>query len=219
MPADNSITVKRYEENTFRGVIHHDILARHCILDNGHHALGLDYTTAPDLGSLSQLPVELQQQIILQMGIAAVLAWRGVNKRATDLVSNMNEWKEIIAVAPNALRMAIGLRSQSTSSLADLHTALHRRTYDILHCTSGTMQYIDLKTLKRLCRKRFPYHAGDIKFEIELALGYIVELYMPELLGGATSHAIERREAVEKDDRPFKVAVAERRAFVYVGAL
>lgn len=96
MSVDNSITVKRYEENTFHGVIHHDILARHCILDNSHHALGLDYTTAPDLGSLSQLPVELlQQQIILQMGIATVLAWRGVNKIAMDLVSNMYEWKEI----------------------------------------------------------------------------------------------------------------------------
>lgn len=115
--------------------------------------------------------------------------------------------------------MAIGLRSQSTSSLAGLHTALHRRTCDILHCTSDTAQYINLKIPKCLCRNCFPYHAGDIKFEIELALGYIVELYMLELLGGAIRHAKERREAVEKDDGPFKVAVTERRAFVYVGAL
>jgi len=96
MSAENSIIVKRYnEENTFRGVIHHDILARHCILDNGRHARGLDYTTAPSLGLLSKLAVELQQQIILQMDISTVLAWRGVNKRAMDLVSNLFEWKEV----------------------------------------------------------------------------------------------------------------------------
>ena len=95
MSAENSIIVKRYEENIFRGVIHHDILTRHCLLDDGHHALGLDYNTAPGLGLVSKLPVELQQQIILQMDISTVLAWRRVNKRAMDLVSNLFEWKEV----------------------------------------------------------------------------------------------------------------------------
>ena len=95
MSAENSIIAKRYEKHIFRGVIHHDILARHCLIDNGRHALGLDYTTAPNLGLLSQLPVELLQQTIMHMDVATVLAWRGVNKRAMDLVSNMFEWKEV----------------------------------------------------------------------------------------------------------------------------
>lgn len=94
MSASNSIIFYKHDANTHHGVIHHDILTRHCLLDNGRQALGLDYTTAPSLGQLSRLPVELLQQTVLQIDVATLLIWRRVNKRAMDLVSNIMEWKQ-----------------------------------------------------------------------------------------------------------------------------
>jgi hypothetical protein len=94
MSTYNTITLCRLDAHFFRGVIDHDTLTRHCPLDNGRYAIGPDYTTAPGLGLLSQLPVELQQQVVLQMDLETLLAWRRVNKRAMDLVSNMVEWRQ-----------------------------------------------------------------------------------------------------------------------------
>jgi hypothetical protein len=63
---------------------------------------------------------------------------------------------------PKHLRTAIGIRSQSTFSLADLHDALHRRTCDTFGCTSETVQYINMKTTARLCSKCFYPHAWRV---------------------------------------------------------
>jgi len=95
MSSANNICLHGREANTIHGVLHHQLLARHCLLDDAHHAIGLDYTTAPNLGLFSRLPVELQQQIILHMDVATVLTWRRVNRMAMDLVSQMFEWKEV----------------------------------------------------------------------------------------------------------------------------
>ncbi|KAH8638241.1 hypothetical protein IG631_06011 [Alternaria alternata] len=72
MSACNTITLTLYEKVTFCSVIEHDKLARHCPLDNGRHALELDYATAPDLGSLSRLPAEFMEQVVLELDLASL---------------------------------------------------------------------------------------------------------------------------------------------------
>ena len=134
--------------------------------------------------------------------------------------------------------MIIGLRSQATFGLADLHNAFHYRTCVTQGCDPNTAQYINMKSLKRLCRSCFQYHASHIEFTIELALGYvelvdidyllggqtgyIEEIDMDKLSGALTYRAEEKEEsedAKEEDNGPFKVAVTERMAFVYMGTL
>ncbi|CAN9169303.1 unnamed protein product [Alternaria alternata] len=97
MSAYNTITLTPYEKATFCSVIEHDKLARHCPFDNGRHALELDYTTAPDLGSLSRLPAELMEQVVLELDLASLLVWRRVSKRGTDFVACLIEWKKSFA--------------------------------------------------------------------------------------------------------------------------
>jgi hypothetical protein len=75
--------------------INGSILARHCPLDNGRHAISVDLNTAPRLGSLSVLPVELQNEVLRNMDIETLLVWRRVNKRAMDLVAGLMEWKKV----------------------------------------------------------------------------------------------------------------------------
>lgn len=99
MSAYNTITLTPYEKATFCSVIEHDKLARHCPFDNGRHALELDYATAPDLGSLSRLPAELMEQVVLELDLASLLVWRRVSKRAMDFVACMIEWKKVISIA------------------------------------------------------------------------------------------------------------------------
>lgn len=99
MSAYNTITLTPYEKATFCSVIEHDNLARHCPLDNGRRALELDYATAPDLGSLSRLPAESMEQLVLELDLASLLVWRRVSKRAMDFLACMMEWKKVISTA------------------------------------------------------------------------------------------------------------------------
>ena len=80
-PATSTVMTAKFvrldatEAVTFRHVIPPAALARHCPLDNGHHTMAFDNSRAPDLGTLTRLPVELQLQVILQLDVASLLVW------------------------------------------------------------------------------------------------------------------------------------------------
>jgi len=81
----------RHQQST----IPRDVLIRHVRLDNGRHAMNID-ANAPNLGTISDLPMELQRAIVLNMDIQTLLVWRRVNKRAMHLVAEMSEWKKVL---------------------------------------------------------------------------------------------------------------------------
>ena len=113
--------------------------------------------------------------------------------------------------------MAIGIHSQATFSLADLHTALHRRICDTHGCDTNITQYINMKTLARLCQNCFAPHAWRIKHNVSLALVHGEELRLIELFHSL--YAKERSESSKEIAGSRKVPVTEKMAFVYMGAL
>lgn len=58
----NAVYLTEQEAISFQDVIPEHVLARHCPLDSGAHSLDCD--SAPDLGHLQCLPIELQQQVL-----------------------------------------------------------------------------------------------------------------------------------------------------------
>ncbi|CAN9252788.1 unnamed protein product [Alternaria alternata] len=211
MSAYNTITLTPYEKATFCSVIEHDKLARHCPFDNGRHALELDYTTAPDLGSLSRLPAELMEQVVLELDLASLLVWRRVSKRGTDFVACLIEWKKVTLIAPNTVRMAVGLHSHSTFSLAELYDALHQRTCGISDC-SNSAKYISMGTLVRICETCFyPRVWRTIK---SFAFNYYCARKVR-----TSEHTEENEKPLEKEVTAYKVRMDERIGFVEVGVL
>ncbi|CAN9291940.1 unnamed protein product [Alternaria alternata] len=194
MSAYNTITLTPYEKATFCSVIEHDKLARHCPLDNGRHALELDYATAPDLGSLSRLPAELMEQVVLELDLASLLVWRRVT-----------------LIAPNTVRMAVGLHSHSTFSLAELYDALHQRTCGISDC-SNTAKYINMGILVRICETCFyPRVWWIIK---SFAFNYYCARKVR-----TSEHTEENDKPLEKEVTAYKVRMDERIGFIEVGVL
>jgi len=102
--------------------------------------------------------------------------------------------------------MAIGIHSQATFSLADLHTALHRRICDTQGCDTNTAQYINMKTLASLCKNCFAPHAWRIKHNVSFELFH-------------SRYAKESSESSKELAGSRKVPVTEKMAFVYTGAL
>ncbi|KAG9189663.1 hypothetical protein G6011_06531 [Alternaria panax] len=103
--------------------------------------------------------------------------------------------------------MAIGLRSHSTFSFAELHYVLHQRTCGTTGCTN-TVKYINMKTLVRICDNCF-YPSVWPTFE-RLAFTY-------NFIRNTRTN--EHAEDNEKAVTPFKMRMNERVGFVEVGAL
>jgi len=51
---------------------------------------------ALNLGTISDLPIELQCAIVLSMDIQTLLVWRRVDKRAMHVIAEMSEWKKVL---------------------------------------------------------------------------------------------------------------------------
>lgn len=68
-----------------------DALARHYPVNDGHYTKNLDLTITPSLDSVSQLPLDLQQQILAYVDAGSLLSFRRVNKRAMSVVGSLRE--------------------------------------------------------------------------------------------------------------------------------
>jgi hypothetical protein len=68
-----SIRLTKVEATFYGKHIPVDALARHCPLDKGCH---LDLNTTPAPGLLSQLPIELQHQVLLSLDFKSLMNFR-----------------------------------------------------------------------------------------------------------------------------------------------
>ncbi|KAF1942876.1 hypothetical protein EJ02DRAFT_433709 [Clathrospora elynae] len=161
----NTAYLDCYEVMSFNDIILPNILARHCPLDNGRHTLTVNYNTAPNLSALDCLPIELQQQIVLDLDLASLLVFRRVNKRAMDLVASLIKWKHITKHATNALRLSIGLGTHHTfpppPPPPQILNALCEDTcntpcpYSQLAMCTRPAKFLDMTTLARVCEPCF----------------------------------------------------------------
>lgn len=137
-------------------------LQNHCPLDSDGPASGtLDKTAAgvddlpqralpqpqAGLGQLNRLPAEILAQILLQLNIRSLLAFKQVNHKAVSFVDSLPRYSVIRKQCPDILRAAIGVRSDAFSCNA-LYETLTAHRYAT--CSrSGT--YLYLITCKRVC--------------------------------------------------------------------
>lgn len=108
--------------------------------------LGLPPRT--DLGVLDALPLELLQEIMSQLDLRTLPDFRRVNRRATEVVDSLPQYKAINTHAVNALRGILSIETGCWITCATLYEKL---------CTPGCEQcgdfasYLYLLTCKRVC--------------------------------------------------------------------
>jgi hypothetical protein len=93
--ASNAVYVSQAEAVAHKNLIPDSILARYCPLNDGRQATNIDLQSAPSLGALEVLPVELQQIMVKELDVQCLLKFRLVNKRAMDLVASLIEWQKV----------------------------------------------------------------------------------------------------------------------------
>ncbi|KAF2105915.1 hypothetical protein BDV96DRAFT_591781 [Lophiotrema nucula] len=101
-----------------------------------------------DLGAFDRLPVELQQRIIADLDVRTLLDFRRVNISARCVVDSTLVFLKVVENAPDALRMAIAIRTHHTFSIKQLCQKLCQRTCD--NC-QRLCQFIDMFLLARCC--------------------------------------------------------------------
>ncbi|KAH7076219.1 hypothetical protein FB567DRAFT_632486 [Paraphoma chrysanthemicola] len=172
MMSHNSIRLSWADANAIiqhlnpRPHIPNAVLQCHCPLDNGQYALDIDLGVAPQLGSLTRLPTELQEVVLRKMDIETLLVWRRVNKRAMSLVTGLVDWKKVISHAACTIRMAIGLKTHGTFTIADLCSALCEQTCQ--KCGDETT-FMDMTLVQRTCYSCSKQDFGFLRQLLNLA--------------------------------------------------
>ncbi|KAF1982724.1 hypothetical protein K402DRAFT_397255 [Aulographum hederae CBS 113979] len=130
-------------EDFFNVPIDHDVLARAIPLSTTHSTLPFE----ADLGELDKLPVELLTEILLDIDLAALYAFRSQNRLALSVVDQIPEYKTIITAAPVVLRTALGTKC-TTMTCRELYTALCSTKCSECNENAG---FIYLPLCKRTC--------------------------------------------------------------------
>jgi hypothetical protein len=152
------------------------ILEAKCPLD---HGLQGTLTPSEDLGDFDKVPLEIQHVIVGVMDVASVLVFRRINRKARIVVDGMLEWQkvgigtlssviwgkarsdkanwaQIVQHAPNAIRMAVCLRTASQVSIIQLCDLLCQRNWSFCFREAP---YIDMFSVARRCLLlRLPHH-------------------------------------------------------------
>ena len=74
-----------------KNVLPKGILASHCPLDYGRHAI----KPTTGLGCLSTLPLEILQSSLGLLDVQSLITFRCVNLKAMEVVNGMVEWKKV----------------------------------------------------------------------------------------------------------------------------
>ena len=121
-----------------------ELLSRQCPLDYGRPKP----PSRTDLGKFEVLAVEIQQRILEHVNVASLLAFRGVNRRASEVIDGMPTWRKVLDNASNVVRMAVGLKTAHRFTLSHLINRMGKKT--CCRCRKPA-PYFSVFTLTRHC--------------------------------------------------------------------
>ena len=89
-------------------------LETRCPLDNGRHdCTPISISTCFVTNQLDRLPVELLIEVLLQLDIPSLTRFRGLNRRAMELVNSVHQYTAIIKHCPNIIRAIVSIQADA----------------------------------------------------------------------------------------------------------
>ncbi|KAF8068004.1 hypothetical protein FPV67DRAFT_1494530 [Lyophyllum atratum] len=85
-------------------------LETRCPLDNGRHDC-TPISTCFATNELDRLPLELFTEVLLRLDIPSLTRFRGLNRRAMELVNSVHEYTTIIEHCPNIIRAVVSIQA------------------------------------------------------------------------------------------------------------
>ncbi|KAK5116506.1 hypothetical protein LTR62_008055 [Meristemomyces frigidus] len=123
-------------------------LAKSCPLDNGRHS----QACRTNLGSLELLPLELISQVLSQLDLVTLAAFRRLNARSMQIVDSMPSYRTIIRECPGVLRGLYSIQYGSQVLVEQLWHTLGTANCQDCGDFGG---YIYLLTCRRVCFRCF----------------------------------------------------------------
>ena len=87
-------------------------LETRCPLDNGRHNF-TPISTYFSTNQLDKLPLELLMEVLLQLDISSLTRFRGLNRRAMELVNSVPQYTSIIEHCPNLFRAIVSIQADA----------------------------------------------------------------------------------------------------------
>jgi len=100
------------------------------------------------LGMVDILPLEIRNQIFLELDVASLVVIPGVNHIARRAVDALVEYRTIRAQVPELVRTILSLGIINPRPISELHAALSKRGCD--YC-GGVEEYLYVLTYSRVC--------------------------------------------------------------------
>ena len=87
-------------------------LETRCPLDNGRHD-STPISTCFSTNQLDRLPLELLIEVLLRLDIPSLTRFRGLNRRAMELVNSVHQYTTIIEHCPNIIRAIVSIQADA----------------------------------------------------------------------------------------------------------
>lgn len=102
------------------------------------------------LGELDSLPLELIQQVCLQLDMASLFRFRQTNARAREILHSIHEYRSVVKHALDQFCALLRTEAASHISLSDFYALLCTENCSVCHIHYGNLLY--LPTLTRCCQ-------------------------------------------------------------------
>lgn len=151
----------------------------------------LDPPPTASLGALDRLPIELLQEILIQLDLSTFMAFRCTNRRAKELADHLPQYKAITTNARNALRGILRIGTSRWITCKSLFEKL--RTSACEHC-GDFGGYLYILTCRRVCflcfsqdKRYLPLRPGQACRKFGLERGIIQTLPCMRVIPGIYS--------------------------------
>ncbi|KAM3423853.1 hypothetical protein BST61_g1250 [Cercospora zeina] len=122
-------------------------LERTCPLDLGRHHVDPQH----DLGALNGLPLEILDDVLIQLDLRALMDFRAVNQRAMQVVDSIPQFRTIVKHSTSSLRGILSIEAGSDSTCRDLYQALSSARCELCNDFGGYIYLLDCSRVCFLC--------------------------------------------------------------------
>ncbi|EDR13146.1 uncharacterized protein LACBIDRAFT_322614 [Laccaria bicolor S238N-H82] len=121
-------------------------LETRCPLDNGRHDCKPISACFP-ANQLDRLPLELLIEVLLQVDIPSLTRFRGLNRRAMELVNSIHQYTAILKHCPNIIRAIVSIQADAFDCITLYNTLCTSR------CSTCNLfgDYLYLIDCRRVC--------------------------------------------------------------------
>ncbi|KAF2207767.1 hypothetical protein CERZMDRAFT_50397 [Cercospora zeae-maydis SCOH1-5] len=177
-------------------------LERTCPLDLGRYYVDPQY----DLGTLDGLPLEVLDDVLVQLDLRSLMDFRAVNQRAMRAVDAIPQFRTIVKHSASSLRGILSIEAASDSTCQDLYQAISSPRCELCNDFGGYIYLLNCSRVCFLCFSENDRYLPLSPFEVTYNYG----LDRNHIVGLRRMRSIPGRYSPNEKDCPTRLLLVDR---------